>query len=63
MPKRMILARGNRHHEIADRSRLHRLEIGEPVGQTLLGFVGSGQMRSVHEPRGQTMPVRVALRG
>ena len=63
MPRRMVLARGNRVDEIADRSRLLRLEIGEPVRQTLLGFVGSGQMRSVHEPRGQTMSVRVARRG
>ena len=47
--------------EIADRSRLLRLEIGEPACQTLLGFIGSGQMRPVHETRGQTMSVRVAV--
>ena len=49
--------------EIVDRSRLRRLQIGEPVSQMLLGFVRDGHMRSVHEPRGQTMSVRVALRG
>ena len=50
-------------HEIADRSRLLRRKIGEPIRQTLLGFVGSGQMRSVDKTRGQTMPVRVAVSG
>ncbi len=43
-------------------SRLLRCEIGQPVSQSLLGFVGRGHMRSVHEARGQTL-VRVALRG
>ena len=50
-------------HEIADRSPLHRPQIGEPISQMLLGLVRDGHMRSVHEPRGQTMSVRVALRG
>ena len=54
---------GNRRGQIVDRSRLRRREIGQPVCQSLLGFIGSGHMRSVHEPRGQTMSVRVALRG
>ena len=49
--------------DLADRSRLRRLEIGEPGGEALFGFDGSGQLRSVHEPRGQTMSVRVVLRG
>ena len=50
-------------HKIADSSPLHRLQIGEPISQMLLGFVRDGHMRSVHEPRGQTMSVRAALRG
>ena len=49
--------------QIVDRSRLRRRQIGQPVCQSLFGFIGSGHMRSVHEPRGQTMLVRVALRG
>ena len=48
---------------ISDRGRLVRCEIGQPVLESLFGFVGSGHMRSVHEPRGQTMLVRDALRG
>ena len=31
--------------------------------EALLGFIRRGHMRSVHEPRGQTLSVRVALRG
>ena len=49
--------------QIVDRSRLRRRQIGQPVCQSLLGFIGRGHMRSVHKPRGQTMLVRVALRG
>ena len=45
-----------------DRSRLLRRKIAEPFCQTLLGTIGSGHMRPVHEPRGQTMSVRVAPR-
>ncbi len=63
MPEQNGLGERKSVDKIVDRSRLLRLEIGEPVRQTLLGFVGSGHMRSVHEPRGQTMSVRVALRG
>ncbi len=49
--------------QIGDRSRLRRRQIGQPVCQSRFGFIGSGHMRSVHKPRGQTMLVRVALRG
>ena len=63
MPKRMVLARGNRVTRSPIAAALHRLQIGEPISQMLLGFVRDGHMRSVHEPRGQTMSVRVALRG
>ena len=49
--------------QTVDRGRLLRREIGQPVRQPLLGSVGSGHMRSVHEPRGQTIVFRVALRG
>ena len=49
--------------EIMDRSRLPRRQIAKPVCQPLLGTIGGGHMRSVHEPRGQTISVRVALRG
>ena len=54
---------GKSGDEISDRSRLLRCEIGQPVCQSLFGLIGSGHMRPVHEPRGQTMLVRVALRG
>ena len=50
-------------HEIADRRRPLRCEIGQPARQSLFGLVRIGHMRSVHEPRGQTILVRVALRG
>src|ERR1700691_5992581 len=49
--------------EVVDLSRPRRLQIGQPISQMLSGFVRYGQMRAVHEPRGQTMSVRVALRG
>ncbi len=49
--------------EALDRGRLPRRQIGQPVGQPLLGTIGSGHMRAVHESRGQTRSVRVALRG
>ena len=49
--------------QAVDRSRLRRRQIRQPVCQSLFGLIGCGHMRSVHEPRGQTMLVRVALRG
>src|SRR6185312_7565340 len=49
--------------KLADRSRLPRLEINKPRCKTLFGFGWRGNMRPVDEPRGQTMLVRVALRG
>ena len=49
--------------QLIDRSRLRRLELGKPVVQALFGFVGRGDMRSVHETRGQNAFLRVARRG
>ena len=63
MPRRMVLSARKPGGQLADRSRLPRLEIGEPACQTLFGFGRCGHMRPVHEPRGQTTLVRVALRG
>ena len=54
---------GNRAMRSSIAAACSGCEIGQPVCQSLLGFIGSGHMRSVHEPRGQTMLVRVALRG
>ncbi len=41
MPKRMVLARGNRVTRSLIAAALHRLQIGEPVSQTLLGLIGT----------------------
>ena len=41
--------------EIANRSRLVRLEINELASETLFSFKRHGHMWAVHEPRGQTM--------
>ena len=49
--------------QLIDRSRLRRLELSKPVVQALFGFVGRGDMRSVHETRGQNAFLRVARRG
>jgi hypothetical protein len=41
------------HQQIVDGSRLLGRDIGQPVYQSLLGFIGRGHMRSVHKPRGK----------
>ena len=66
MPRRMCWRAETARRQVADRSRSAAgSEIGEPVSQTLLGDSCRERTawRSVHEPRGQTMSVRVALRG
>ena len=53
--------------EVIERSRLLRLERGEPIVKTSFGFVGSGDTRSVREQRGQCggfdIRFRVSRRG
>ncbi len=61
-PKQNGLGAGKAGDQIAGGSSLFDCEAGQPVGQPLLGLGGSGQIRSVHETRGQTTWLRVTGR-
>src|SRR5262245_5896435 len=59
------LASEGMNQQRLDRSRMLRLELGQPVAKALFGGCGSGNMGSFREACGQThtMRVRVSRRG